>query len=67
MLASAGQNGVTRPLLIAHGLDMPLLPALIDRGLATLTWEKVRTGNELVEVTKVRITDAGRRALAADR
>jgi hypothetical protein len=39
---------------------------LVNQGLATLTPEKVRTGGKLVDVARVRITDAGRAVLAKD-
>jgi hypothetical protein len=44
-----------------HALAM--LNALVSQGLATLTFEKVRTDRKLVEVAKIRITDAGQRAI----
>jgi hypothetical protein len=37
---------------------------LVNRGLATLTAEKVRAGGKLIAVAKVRITEAGQDALA---
>ena len=67
MLATAGLNGAPQALLSAHGFDASLIAGLVDRGLATLTAEKVRAGGKLIEVGKVRITEAGREALAADR
>jgi len=66
LLATAGRNGATRPLLTAHGFGVSLIPGLVNHGLATLTHEKIRAGGKLVEVTEVRITDAGRDALAAE-
>jgi hypothetical protein len=66
MLATAGRNGATRPLLTAHGFGVRLISGLVNQGLATLTHEKVRAGGKMVEVSKVRITDAGRDALAAE-
>jgi hypothetical protein len=64
MLATAGSDGVTRSLLIAHGFGVPMSNALVGQGLASLTLEKVRAGGKPVEVAKVRITTAGRNALA---
>jgi len=40
------------------------LVALIRTGLATATAERVMAGKKPMQVTRVRITDAGRRALA---
>ena len=39
--------------------------AVVKAGLATATPERVYAGGKPVEVTRVRITDAGRRALAS--
>jgi hypothetical protein len=65
LLTSAGRNGVTGPLLTAHGFSAATIMGLIGRGLATMAQEKVKAGGKLVEVARVRITDAGRAALAA--
>jgi len=40
------------------------IAALAKRGLVTIAREKVRTGGRWVDAAKVRITDAGRDALA---
>jgi hypothetical protein len=63
MLASAAHNGVTQSLLNAHGLPASLIAGLVDQGLATVMHEKVRAGGKLVDVSRVRITQAGRHAL----
>jgi hypothetical protein len=66
MLATAGHNGVTQSLLTAHGFGVSVIAGLVNRGFATLTPEKVRAGSKSIEVSKVRVTDAGRDALAAE-
>ena len=65
MLATSGYNGATQALLSAHGFDASLIAGLVNHGLATITAEKVRVGGKLIAVTRVRITQAGRDALAA--
>jgi hypothetical protein len=40
-----------------------MINAVVSQGLAALTYEKVQTGGKLIDVGKVRITDAGRRAI----
>jgi hypothetical protein len=50
--------------LVAHGFDFDLMSRLVRERLATATPERVYAGGKPVEVTRVRITDAGRRALA---
>jgi hypothetical protein len=65
MLATPGHNGATQPFLIAHGFRSAMISGLVNRGLATLTREHIRAGGKMIHVTKVRITAAGRDALAA--
>jgi hypothetical protein len=61
--AKANLTHATRPLLVAHGFGIPMINALVSQGLATLTYEKVRAGGKLIEVGRIRIADAGQRAL----
>jgi hypothetical protein len=67
MLVAAGQDGVPRRLLSAHGLNAVMIAGLVNRGLATITQENARAGDKLVEIGKVWITDGGIIALAAER
>jgi hypothetical protein len=67
MLTSAGLDGASQASLMAHGFCVSMIAGLVKRGLATLTREKVRAGARLVDVGRVRITAAGRQALAAER
>jgi hypothetical protein len=53
------RNGAAGPLLTAYGFGVGMIAALVNH-------EKVRDGGKLVEVAKVRITNAGRDALAAE-
>jgi hypothetical protein len=66
MLATAGRDGATQPLLCTHGFSAAMIARLVSRGLATLTYEKVRAGSKLVDVAWVQVTDAGRKAIADD-
>jgi len=63
ILAAAGLNGATQALLSAHGFGESLVARLVNRGLVTIMYERVRAGGKMIEATKVRITDAGRRAI----
>jgi hypothetical protein len=65
MLATAGQDGVAQAVLSAHGFDATMIADLVNRGLATLTMEKIRANGKLIAVAMVRITKTGRRVLAA--
>jgi len=67
MLLRAGLNGASQASLMAHGFCVSMIASLANRGLATLTREKVRTGGRLVDVGMVRITAAGRDALSSEK
>jgi hypothetical protein len=66
VLATPGHNGATQPFLITHGFGSAMISGLVNRGLVTLTREKIRAGGRMIHVTKARITAAGRDALAAE-
>jgi hypothetical protein len=66
MLATSGQNGATQPFLVAHGFGGAILTGLVNRSLLIVTPEKIRAGGKMIEVVKVRITAAGREALAVE-
>jgi hypothetical protein len=66
MLGRAGLDGASQTLLMAHGFCVSMIIGLVNNGLATLTREKVWAGSRLIEVGKVRITAAGRKALITE-
>jgi hypothetical protein len=66
MLGRADLDGASQTLLMAHGFCVSMIIGLVNNGLATLTREKVQAGRRLIEVRKVRITAAGRRALITE-
>ena len=66
MLARASLDGASQTFLMAHGFCVSMIAGLVNNGLATLTREKVRADSRLIEVGKVRITVAGRKALIAE-
>jgi hypothetical protein len=54
----------TEAIMLAYGFKTELLVELVNAGLATASIERIVAGGRRVEVTRVRITGAGRRALA---
>jgi hypothetical protein len=64
VLANCGREGCTEALMLAHGFTSEQMVELIRAGLATATTERVAAGTREMEVTKLRIMEAGRRALA---
>jgi hypothetical protein len=63
LLASC-PDGCFEGLLVAHGFSIPFIVRLVRAGLATAHTERVVAGGRRLEVARVRITEAGRRALA---
>jgi len=63
LLASC-RDGCTEAILIAHGFSIEQMVELVQAGLATATAERMMAGKKPMGVTRVRITDAGRQALA---
>jgi hypothetical protein len=64
-LLAGSPTGCTEALLFAYGITVEMLVGLIHAGLATATAERVVAGSRKIEVARVKITDAGRQALAA--
>jgi DNA-binding PadR family transcriptional regulator len=62
MLADS-PNGCTESIILAHGFAIGMLRDLVRNGLATSEPRTVRSGQRLIEVKWMTITDAGRREL----
>ena len=60
-------DGMTEAMLLAHGFTVEMLVDLIRAGLATAKAERVIAGGRSMQVTRVRVTEAGRRALMGRR
>jgi hypothetical protein len=63
-LLAGSPDGFTTRVLLIHGIRLELLADLAGAGLVSLQAEPVIGGDRPTEVTRVRITDAGRQALA---
>ena len=66
LLASSPQEGCTEAIMIAHGFTVEQLVELVRSGLASATPERVVAGKRVMQITRVRITDVGRKALIND-
>jgi hypothetical protein len=62
-LLASSQNGVTETLLFVHGVKSHVLGRLLRSGLATIQRETIRSGDQMIEISCVTITEAGCRAL----
>ncbi len=58
-------HGITEELLVlAHGFDRAMIAGLVHEGFATPEREVVTgSGRGIIEVVRIKITDAGRMAL----
>jgi hypothetical protein len=63
-LLEASIDGCTEAIMLAYGFKTEFLVELVNAGLATASIERMVAGGRRVEVTRMRITAAGRRALA---
>jgi hypothetical protein len=59
LLADAGRDGVADGLMIANGVTVEQMVALVRAGLATATAQRIRAGGKAMEVATLRITDVG--------
>jgi hypothetical protein len=56
-------RGLTEAMLMAYGFRTDLIADLVRDGLATMRSESVQAGGRRIDVRRVRITNAGRRAI----
>ncbi len=63
VILAASPRGLAKALLLADGFTRDMLAGLVLARLATVVTETVRFGDPKMKVERVRITDAGRRAL----
>jgi hypothetical protein len=62
-LLASSQSGITEMLLFAHGVTPHMLGRLLRSGLATIQRETVKSGDLMIEIGRITISDTGRRAL----
>jgi hypothetical protein len=65
LLASC-RDGCTEAIMLAHGFSIDMMVELVSVGLASAKVERVVAGGKTIEVARVWITDAGRRALVGE-
>jgi hypothetical protein len=56
-------DGCSRAVMLARGFPLSLLNRLVRAGLATSHIEREERGDKVIEIVRVKITEAGRRAL----
>jgi hypothetical protein len=65
-LLAASRDGVTEALMLAHGYRVELLAGLCISGFATATPERMVAGGRKAQIVRLKITEAGRRALGGE-
>jgi hypothetical protein len=63
-LLAGSADGATDAMLTAHGFKLDVLISIVSAAFATATRERTFAAGKPIEVSRVRITDAGRRGLA---
>ena len=66
LLASDPQGATDELLVVVHGFDSNMIDDLVESGLAAARLENMKAGNRAIEVVRIRITGAGRDALAGE-
>jgi hypothetical protein len=66
LLASEPQGATEELLVLAHGFDGDIIAGPVRSGLAMARRENMKAGGRAIEVVRIRITGAGRKALAAE-
>jgi hypothetical protein len=62
-LLAAASPSCPEPLLLAHGIKIEMIAGLVRKGLATAQTAAASAGGRPVEIVRVGITDAGRKAI----
>jgi hypothetical protein len=63
-LLGRNPKGYTEAMLMAHGFTIAMVAVLVRDGLVTATPQTGRAGKRPVKIVRLRITDAGRHAIA---
>jgi len=64
LLASEPHGATDGLLVLVHGLQIKMLAGLVHEGLATaIVGEGIESDGKTIEVVRIAITDAGRRAI----
>lgn len=63
-ILAGSPHGCTEAILRAHRFGVVLLAGLLRAGFAKAEAETTRDGGRVISVVRIRITDAGKRALA---
>ena len=63
LLTSDPQGATDELLVLVHGFDSNMIADLVESGLAMARLENMKAGSRSIEVVRIRITGAGRKAI----
>jgi hypothetical protein len=63
LLASDPEGATEELLVLLLGFDSDMIAGLVNSGLAMARRENMKAGDRAIEVVRIRITTAGRRAI----
>jgi len=63
-LLASSVDGLTETAMLKHECTARQISELVQQGLATVSMQRIPVGNRIIEVARVRITEAGRQVLA---
>jgi hypothetical protein len=63
LLSDAGLSGATNAELTAQGFSAEMIPSLVLSGRTVATADVEKAGDRPIKIVRMRITDAGRRAI----
>jgi hypothetical protein len=63
ILAGSGHIGVTEAIMMAYGFSTAMLAGMACDGFVAVVVDMVRAGDRTIKVRRLRITDAGRKAI----
>jgi hypothetical protein len=61
-LLAASRDGCSEAIMLAHGFTVDVLAEIVRAGLAMANVKRMVAAGKRIEVIRVRITEAGRRA-----
>ena len=65
-LLAGSADGCTEALMLVHGFTVAHMVELVRAGLATAHAERMVADSKVIEIARVRITEAGRRTVVGE-
>ena len=63
LLDSSPHGATTKLLVVAHGFEIDMIAGLVRSGLAAEEFDVMKAGGKTIEIVRIRITEAGRKAV----